>query len=166
MPETVGSSAQGVVGRIGGSIAFGSKLAEVEARYFAANPTAKARLDAIAGQNRNYVAHEYFNRDWAPMYFSEAHAWLADAKTSHHGLLGGFNTHATAAGSGQRYSLCRASRDGARLYAQPAVPARCAGPRHAADDTARTARTPVGDVGDALVVPPGDALEVEAGSAR
>ena len=81
--ETVGSDAQGVVGRIEGSIAFGSKLAEVEARYFAANATAKGRLDAIAGQNRNYVAHEYFNRDWAPMYFSDAHAWLVDAKTSY-----------------------------------------------------------------------------------
>ena len=81
--ETVGSDAQGVVGRIDGSIAFGQKLAEVGARYFAANSTAKGRLDAIAGQNRNYVAHEYFNRDWAPMYFSDAHAWLVDAKTSY-----------------------------------------------------------------------------------
>ncbi len=81
--ETVGSDAQGVVGRIDGSIAFGTKLAEVEARYFAANPTAKGRLDAIAGQNRNYVAHEYFNRDWAPMYFSDAHEWLSDAKLAY-----------------------------------------------------------------------------------
>jgi SAM-dependent methyltransferase len=78
--EAVGSDAQGVVGRIDASLAFGAKLAEVEARYFAANPTAKSRLDAIAGQNRNYVAHEYFNRDWAPMYFSDAHEWLSDAK--------------------------------------------------------------------------------------
>ena len=78
--ETVGSDAQGVVGRIDASIAFGAKLAEVGARYFAANPTAKSRLDAIAGQNRNYVAHEYFNRDWAPMYFSDAHQWLSEAK--------------------------------------------------------------------------------------
>ncbi|MGI9169775.1 MAG: class I SAM-dependent methyltransferase [Caulobacteraceae bacterium] len=81
--ETVGSDAQGVVGRIDASIAFGSKLAEVGARYFAANPMAKGRLDAIAGQNRNYVAHEYFNRDWTPMYFSDAHAWLSDAKLSY-----------------------------------------------------------------------------------
>ncbi len=78
--ETAGSDAQGVVGRIDGSIAFGTKLAEVGARYFAANPMAKGRLEAIAGQNRNYVAHEYFNRDWAPMYFSDAHDWLSDAK--------------------------------------------------------------------------------------
>lgn len=81
--EAVGSDAQGVVGRIDASIAFGSKLAEVQARYFQANPLAKQRLDAIAGQNRNYVAHEYFNRDWAPMYFSDAHTWLSDAKLSY-----------------------------------------------------------------------------------
>ncbi|MEP6968571.1 MAG: class I SAM-dependent methyltransferase, partial [Pseudomonadota bacterium] len=81
--ETVGSDAQGVVGRIDASIAFGAKLAEVGARYFAANPMAKTRLDAIAGQNRNYLAHEYFNRDWAPMYFSDVHAWLSDAKLSY-----------------------------------------------------------------------------------
>jgi SAM-dependent methyltransferase len=78
--EAAGSDLQGVVGRIEGSIAFGAKLAEVGARYFAANPSAKARLDAIAGQNRHYLAHEYFNRDWAPMYFSDAHDWLSDAK--------------------------------------------------------------------------------------
>ncbi len=81
--ETAGSEAQGVVGRIDGAIAFGAKLAEVEARYFAASPTAKGRLDAIAGQNRNYVAHEYFNRDWAPMYFSDLHGWLGEAKTAY-----------------------------------------------------------------------------------
>jgi len=78
--ETAGNEAQGVVGRIDASIAFGAKLAEVGARYFAANSTAKGRLDAIAGQNRNYVAHEYFNRDWTPMYFSDAHQWLSEAK--------------------------------------------------------------------------------------
>jgi hypothetical protein len=81
----VGSDAQGVVGRIDSSITFGTKLAETGARYFAANPAAKPRLEAIAGQNRHYLAHEYFNRDWAPMYFSDAHDWLADAKLSYAG---------------------------------------------------------------------------------
>ncbi len=95
--ETAGSDAQGVVGRIEASIGFGSKLAEIGARYFAANPTAKGRLDAIAGQNRHYVAHEYFNRDWAPMYFSDVHDWLSDAKLGYIGAastldqLDGFN---------------------------------------------------------------------------
>jgi hypothetical protein len=81
--ETAGSYAQGMVGRIDSSLAFGGKLHDASARYFAANPSAKARLDAIAGQNRNYVAHEYFNRDWAPMYFSDMHAALAEAKLSY-----------------------------------------------------------------------------------
>jgi hypothetical protein len=82
---SAGSDVQGVVGRIEASIGFGAKVAEVGARFFAANPTAKNRLDAIAAQNRNYLAHEYFNRDWAPMYFSDAHDWLADAKLSYAG---------------------------------------------------------------------------------
>ena len=82
---SAGSDVQGVVARIEASINFGARLAEVGARYFAANPAAKTRLDAIAAQNRNYLAHEYFNRDWAPMYFSDAHDWLADAKLSYAG---------------------------------------------------------------------------------
>jgi hypothetical protein len=81
--ETAGSDVQGVVGRIDASIGFGTKLAEVGARYFAANAGAKGRLDAIAGQNRHYLAHEYFNRDWTPMYFSDAHDWLSGAKLSY-----------------------------------------------------------------------------------
>ncbi|MFI4934134.1 MAG: class I SAM-dependent methyltransferase [Caulobacterales bacterium] len=78
--ETVGSDAQGVVSRIEASIKFGQHLAEIGARYFVANPSAKGRLDAISGQDRHYLAHEYFNRDWAPMYFSDVHDWLSDAK--------------------------------------------------------------------------------------
>lgn len=31
-------------------------------------------------QNRNYLAHEYFNRDWLPMPFSRMAAWLAPTK--------------------------------------------------------------------------------------
>ncbi|HEV2363471.1 MAG TPA: class I SAM-dependent methyltransferase [Caulobacteraceae bacterium] len=77
---SAGSQTQGIVGRIDASLAFGSRLAEAGARYFAASPGAKERLDFIAGQNRNYVAHEYFNRHWAPMHFSEAHEWLSGAK--------------------------------------------------------------------------------------
>lgn len=81
--QAVGSDAQGMVGRIDSAIAFGQKLAEVNARYFQHNPLAKGRLDAIAGQNRNYLAHEYFNESWTPMYFSEVNDWLSEAKLSY-----------------------------------------------------------------------------------
>jgi hypothetical protein len=78
--EAAGTHAEGMVSRIDSAIAFANRLADVGARYFTANPTAKERLANIASQNRQYLAHEYFNRDWAPMYFAEAHEWLADAK--------------------------------------------------------------------------------------
>lgn len=78
--ETAGSEAQGVFARINASIAFGQTLADAQARYFIDNPGAKGRLGSISGENRNYLAHEYFNRDWKPMYFSEVHDVLAQAK--------------------------------------------------------------------------------------
>lgn len=78
--ETAGSEAQGVFARINASIAFGETLAEAQARYFVENPGAKGRLRGISGEDRNYLAHEYFNHDWKPMYFSEVHDVLADAK--------------------------------------------------------------------------------------
>jgi len=81
--QSMGSDAQGMVNRIDSAIAFGQKLAEVNARYFQHNPLAKGRLDAIAGQNRNYLAHEYFNESWTPMYFSEVNDWLSEAKLSY-----------------------------------------------------------------------------------
>lgn len=31
-------------------------------------------------KNLNYLAHEYFNRDWLPMPFSKMAEWLAPAK--------------------------------------------------------------------------------------
>jgi hypothetical protein len=81
--EAAGTEVQGMVGRIEGSIGFANKLAEVQARFFQANPLAKGRLDSIAGQNRNYLAHEYFNFYWTPMYFSEVNDWLSEAKLSY-----------------------------------------------------------------------------------
>jgi hypothetical protein len=81
--QTAGTDIQGMVSRIDAAIAFGNKLSEVGARYFQANPLAKGRLDAIAGQNRNYLAHEYFNEIWTPMYFSEVDEWLSEGKLSY-----------------------------------------------------------------------------------
>ena len=80
--EMAGSDAEGHVKRINEAVAFGKQLVDANARYFVANPSTKERLDKIGEQNRNYVAHEYFNREWAPMYFSEANGRLADAKLS------------------------------------------------------------------------------------
>ena len=34
-------------------------------------------------QNRNYLAHEYFNRDWHPMSFAAMAEWLTSAKLNY-----------------------------------------------------------------------------------
>ena len=81
--EAAGSDIQGMVTRIDAALAFGQQLADVNARYFQNNPLAKTRLDSFAGQNRNYLAHEFFNEFWTPMYFSELQAWLGEAKLSY-----------------------------------------------------------------------------------
>jgi hypothetical protein len=39
----------------------------------------------VKGQNRNYLAHEYFNKDWQPMHFATMAQWLAPAKISYAG---------------------------------------------------------------------------------
>ena len=37
----------------------------------------------IKGQNRQYLAHEYFNRDWRPLWFAEMVDQLAPAKLTY-----------------------------------------------------------------------------------
>lgn len=78
--ETGAGDSQGVFGRAEAAFAFAQSLPDAGARYFAANPVAKTRLDSIAKQNRTYVIHEYLNRHWSPANFSEVEARMASAK--------------------------------------------------------------------------------------
>ncbi len=73
---------QGIVGRIDGAIAFAEKLMALNPHYSRANPMVAERLNAIKDQNRHYLAHEYFNRDWRPMPVAEMAKWLEPAKLS------------------------------------------------------------------------------------
>lgn len=66
--------------RVAASLAFADKLAGLDTRYFANHPSVAKRLEKIKGQNPNYVAHEYFNRDLIPFYFMDVAQELDDAK--------------------------------------------------------------------------------------
>ena len=50
------------------------------ARYFQAHASLKPWLAKMREHSRNYLAHEYFNRDWHPMPFSEVAQALSEAK--------------------------------------------------------------------------------------
>lgn len=80
--ELMGVAGNGIVPRIDSALDFAGKLLEDGALYGKANPGVGARLATLKGQNRNYLAHEYFNRDWLPMSFSKMKHWLDDAKLS------------------------------------------------------------------------------------
>lgn len=78
--ETLGAPGQGLIPRIDAALAFTEKLMATNPRYAQANPQVADRLKRIMAQDRNYLAHEYFNRDWEPMSFAKIAKWLAPAK--------------------------------------------------------------------------------------
>jgi hypothetical protein len=80
--DLVGSDETGMIGRIEGAVNFAKRVVDSGALYFRANPAVGERLKTISNQNRSYLAHEYFNRDWEVMPFSDVARWFNDGKVS------------------------------------------------------------------------------------
>lgn len=78
--EIQGAEGQGIIGRIDGAFQFVDQLLAVNPGYVRANSAVSDRVTKIKGQNRNYLAHEYFNRDWVPMHYATMSRWLEPAK--------------------------------------------------------------------------------------
>ena len=78
--EVMSASGQGIAARIDAAMAFADKLLAMNPAYTRVNPHVVERFKMIRDQKRNYLAHEYFNRDWHPMPFSRMARWLAPAK--------------------------------------------------------------------------------------
>lgn len=78
--SVLGSEGRGILNRIDGALDFTDKLLATNPLFLRANPHLRERIDKIKEQNRHYLAHEYFNRDWHPMHFSTMAEWLEPAK--------------------------------------------------------------------------------------
>jgi SAM-dependent methyltransferase len=78
--DVMGAPGQGIVSRIDSALDFTDRLFATNPNFAKANPLIIDRLKGITAQNRNYLAHEYFNRDWHPMAFSQLAQWLMPAK--------------------------------------------------------------------------------------
>ena len=78
--DTVSAVAQPVPGKLDAALGFAQSLAEAGARYFNDHAGAKELLERVRDKSKSYLAHEYLNRDWQPMPFSEVAAVLAEAK--------------------------------------------------------------------------------------
>ena len=80
--ERATSRSKGIASRIQEALDFSQKLLDSKPLYTKANPQVEKRLESIRKLNRNYVAHEYFNRDWHPMTFLDMDKHLDQAKLS------------------------------------------------------------------------------------
>lgn len=66
--------------RVDAALKFASDLFAADARALVTHPHLATRLKNISEQNRQYLAHEYFNREWNCMYFADVAEELAAAK--------------------------------------------------------------------------------------
>lgn len=78
----LGPEGLGTIKRVNGAVDFALKLLETKPAFLKTNPAVAERLKQIQSQNRHYLAHEYLNRDWHPMYFATMREWLEPAKLS------------------------------------------------------------------------------------
>lgn len=80
--ELADKSASSMTTRIDNALAFAQILNEHGASYFRVQPAAAEWLKMMSGQDRGYLAHEYFNADWHPMTFADAARQLENSKLS------------------------------------------------------------------------------------
>lgn len=78
--SVLGAEGSGTISRVDNAINFAQNLFQTEPRYLKENAWATERLERLSGQGRHYLAHEYFNKDWTPMYFSDVAESLQSAK--------------------------------------------------------------------------------------
>lgn len=78
--EVMGAPGMGMVPRIDAALDFAEKLFATKPGFCVANPGIVPKIETIKKQDRHYLAHEYFNRDWYPMLFSRMAETLQAAK--------------------------------------------------------------------------------------
>ena len=67
------------VERIEAALTFAAPVLEAGPRTLRDLPHLAERLEAVRASDRRYLAHEYFNRDWRPLFFSELADLMATA---------------------------------------------------------------------------------------
>jgi SAM-dependent methyltransferase len=78
--EVMAAPGRGTIARIDAALDFAERLCALNPIFTQTHPGIAERLRRMKEQNRHYLAHEYFNRDWEPISFSEMADWLGPAK--------------------------------------------------------------------------------------
>lgn len=80
--DLMGTPGQGIIAHAGAAMDYIDQFLALTPGYARVNPGVVDRFKQIRKQDRTYVAHEYLNRNWDPMYFADMEQWLGDAKVS------------------------------------------------------------------------------------
>jgi SAM-dependent methyltransferase len=80
--DVMSAPGHGIVKRVDAALEFAEKLFATQPGYARANSGIEERFKSLKTQDKHYLAHEYFNRDWHPMHFATMGEWLAQAKLS------------------------------------------------------------------------------------
>jgi len=70
----------GSIERVDAALAFVQRVMEAIPQYAKVAPTVAGHVQRLRQQSRAYLAHEYFNQDWEPMYFADIAAHMTKAK--------------------------------------------------------------------------------------
>jgi SAM-dependent methyltransferase len=81
--DLVGAPGQGILAQVDAALDFAEKLLAANTGFARAHPVVAERVAKLKGQDRTYLAHEYFNRSWSPMSIARTAEWLADAKLTY-----------------------------------------------------------------------------------
>lgn len=72
---------EGIVSSLENALQFTQKLFDSAPLWSKANPAVVDRFEkAIKSQNKHYLAHEYLNGHWDPLYFASMVKWLEPTK--------------------------------------------------------------------------------------
>ena len=80
MPDIYARSGNNAAERITNALAFAEKAVNANPQYAEKNQSLIDTLQKLKKQNPSYLAHEYLNRDWNVMYFTEVAEMLKEAK--------------------------------------------------------------------------------------
>lgn len=71
---------ESIENKIEKSLSFMERLLSVNPAYSTAHPQVSKSFQDILKKDKNYLAHEYFNADWAPMSIQELSKYLINGK--------------------------------------------------------------------------------------
>ena len=72
-----------IAGRIDEAMEFADRLLAANPGFARDNPGIADSFKDLNEEDRGYLAHEFFNRDWQPMHFATVARWLAPADLSY-----------------------------------------------------------------------------------